>query len=349
MSDTEGWELTREPPRPAVPPQIVIQNLPPKQPWMGRFLTRALLALSIFGNIALFGLYQRYYPNVTANERFQSGEKFANSKIAIIKVHDIITTSTIAAPKRELETAQKDKDVKAVVIDIDSPGGTIAGSDELYHAIEEFRRISGKPVVASMRQLAASGGYYIACPADKIVAERSCITGSIGVIAQLFNAQELLSKVGVQPEIIKSGKMKDSGAFWRPMTPEERADWQETIDAMYQQFLGIILKHRSEQIGGEEKLRKLADGRTFLAEEAKRLGLIDEVGYQDDAVRTAKDLAKIAGDYRVVTYSRPSGIFSMLDVEAPRRQLDLGKLAKLASPGLYYLPPGMAALAGLVD
>lgn len=319
---------------------VIIQNIMPKPPWLGRALVRLLLVISLFANLAMLGVITTYMGGPGATEKFKSGDRFAPDKIAIIRVHDMITMESIAAPKKELKAAEEDEGVKAIVLDIDSPGGTISASDELYHAIVRYKEKTQKPVVASMNQIGTSGAYYIAMPADKIMADRSCITGSIGVIASMFNLEKLLNNWGIAPETIKSGKMKDAGSFTRAMTPEERAFWQSTVDKMFEQFFGVVFKHRGKKIGGEEKLRKLADGRIFLANESKELGLIDEIGYQEDAIEEARKLANLPEKVRVVTYSRPiSGLFSLLEEKSNGPGASL--LNQLATPRIFLLPGGM--------
>lgn len=331
---------------------IIIQNVPPRGSWLGRFFGRGLLILSIIANFVLLGMYLTYYSNAFRNnERYKSGDMMAKDKIAVIKVHDMITTTSVQAPKRELEAAKKDDGVKAVILDIMSPGGTISGSDELYHAISEFRKSSGKPVVAAMKQIGTSGAYYIAMPANRVIADRTCITGSIGVIATLFDAQKLLDNIGVKINPIKSGGMKDSGAFYRPMTPEERKEWERLINAMYARFLAVITENRADKIpGGAAKLKELADGRVYYAEEAQKLGLIDEIGYSDDAIRVAKDLANLSGPVRVVQYARPVSFLELVESGGGggQRGFDPNGLADVAAPKFFYLPASMAPLAPLV-
>lgn len=331
------------------PGTIIIQNQAPAQPWLGRMFSRIVLFMSIIANISLFGLYQQYYPQVTSNEVFKEGKPFAEDKIALIPVTGMIMHETIGAPIKELETAAKDDKVKAVVLAVESPGGTITGSDELYHAIVQFREKTKnkKPLVVSMQGMATSGAYYIAMPADVIIADRSCITGSIGVIASLVNAKDLLDKIGVRPEVIKSGKLKDSGSMFRPMTEEERKEWQGLIDAMFLQFYGIVENHRGEKVKGklppDKKLLDLCDGRVFLAKEALAYGLIDEIGYQSDAIKAAQTLANLDGEeVRIVTYRRPlASLFSLFETKAPGWQgasADVARLLDMQVPRFWLLP-----------
>lgn len=322
-------------------PSVVVQNIYPKTTF-GRRLLWFVLLLSLAGNLILFGMYQTYYPQVTADEQYKHGDRFATDKIAVIKVTGPISGLTIAAPKREFETAAKDNDVRAIVLAVvDCPGGTISGSDELFRAVEDYKRKTNRPVVVSMQELAASGAYYISTPADLIYADRSCVTGSIGVIASMFNVESLLKEWGVKSEVFKSGSMKDSGSPFRSMNPEERKEWQKMIDQMYEQFLDVVLKHRDAKIGGRDRLKQIADGRVYLATEARQLGLIDEIGYEEDAIEAAKKLAGLTGPVRVVTYSRPIGnLVELLGLTAQSEQpaLDASRLLDFGVPRMYLLP-----------
>lgn len=313
MADT--YAVAGEANSPQRTPQIVIRNEPPKQPWLSSTVTKILLAMSIFGNVTLYGLYRQYYPNVGANEQFKDGDRYAEDKIAIIKVNGMILRETVQPAIRELKSAAEDDDVKAVVLAVDTPGGTVSGSDELYQAIVKFKKETAKPVVVSMQGMATSGGYYISAPADKIFAERSCMTGSIGVIVTSFTVEKLMKEWGVESEVIKSGKLKDAGSLFRSLTEEERAYWQDMIDKMFAQFLGVVTSNRGDHVT-EEKLRSL-EGKILLAEDAKEIGLVDEVGYESDAIAAAKTLAGLGEKVRIVTYSRPlAGLLSLVEGKA---------------------------------
>ena len=332
--------------QPAAAPTVVIQNQPPRQPWLGRAILKLLLVVSVVGNVTLYGFYQVYYPALDSSEVFKDGDRYADQKVAIIKVVGMITRATVAAPVRELKRAAKDENLHAVVLAVDSPGGTISGSDILYHAVEKFKSQTEKPLVVSMQGMGASGAYYISVPADVILAERSCVTGSIGVIASLMHFEELLTKIGVVSEVVKSGKLKDSGSPMRAMTPEERAEWQGLIDKMFAQFLGVVVKHRGERItGGAKALREL-EGRVLLADDALAAGLIDGIGYQEDAVTRAKKLAGLVGEVRIVTYYRPlGGYLSLLTGSAKTPNgFDWNALAEMQIPRLLLLPTPVVGL-----
>ena len=206
--------------------------------------------------------------------------------------------------KEELAKAGEDEDVKAILLRINSPGGTVTASDVLYHEIHQFKQTHKIPVVASIVDLGTSGGYYIAAVADKIFAHPSTVTGSIGVIMVTLNAQGLLEKIGVVPGAITSGPNKSMGAPYRAMTEEELAIFQGVINSMYEQFVEVVKTGRPSLT--EAEIRRLADGRIYTAAQAKAVGLVDEIGYLDDAIEQAKIMANLE-DASVVTYHRAGG------------------------------------------
>ena len=210
-------------------------------------------------------------------------------RVAIISIKGVIVNPIPTVKK--IERLRKDRSVKALVIRVDSPGGSVGASQEIYRAIERFRA-EGKPVVVSMGNVAASGGYYVSAPADYIFANPGTITGSIGVIIQHVAYKELMEKIGVKATAIKTGKFKDTLNPFRELTPEEKKYLKETITEAYEQFLKAILKYRGKRIS-EEKLREVADGRVLTGERAKELGLVDELGGLEDAVEKAKELAGV--------------------------------------------------------
>jgi protease-4 len=268
--------------------------------------------------------------------------------------------------------------VKAVVVRINSPGGTITSSDDLHKRLVELRdgnadkHTPPKPLVVSMGSIAASGGYYIAMPAKTILAERTAITGSIGVYAALPDATELSKKVGLSMRVIKDGDVKYSGSPFKEMTPHERQLWQEMVDHSYLQFLQVVEEGRPSLKGklqqdisvnkdvpirdGKERsrhveyVRYIADGGIFTSDEAKQHGLIDEIGYLDDAIKLARQAANLGDDTNIIVYERPLGLFSTLvDIKAkpPATLLDPEHLANAAVPRLWYLSPG-ADVAGIL-
>lgn len=211
---------------------------------------------------------------------------------------------------KKLRKFKKNPDIKAILLRINSPGGSVASVQEIFNEIMAIRK-SGKIVVASMADVAASGGYYIAAAADKIVANPGTITGSIGVIMETGNFQELFKKIGVKLVVIKSGKHKDSGSPHRPLTAEERKIFQSLIDDAYQQFIEAIIEGRKMD---KEKLLRLATGRVFTGSQALKAGLIDALGGKVEAIKLAARLADIKGEPRIVDDSEPWAQFlSMIE------------------------------------
>lgn len=250
-----------------------------------------------------------------------SGEAPAFSSVSVAAADDLIPL---------IERADANDDVKAILLRVNTPGGGVVPSDRIYHALEQV----DKPVVVIMGDIAASGGVYISMAADYIVANPNTLTGSIGVISQFPNAQELLDKIGVEFTIIKSGEAKDFGSLYRPMEPEEREQWQEIIDETYQRFVSIVAESRGMS---PEEVRTFADGRILSARQAVDRGLIDATGYDEDAIREAALLGEIDGEPRVLQYRRKPTFF---DVLGGRITPDLGIVSnwqqELLAPTLQY-------------
>ncbi len=200
-----------------------------------------------------------------------------------------------------LNKAEKDKGVKALVLKIDSPGGTVTASDVLYHEIVKFRQKSGAKIVAVMMSVAASGGYYVALPADRIVAHPTTITGSVGVVFLRPNVTGLMGKIGIEVETDKSGKNKDMGSPFRKATDEERLIMRGVIDDFAGRFVSLVAARRNL---GEDATRAVASARIYTAPEALRLGLVDQIGYLDDAIDKAAEIAGLPKDARVIAYRR---------------------------------------------
>jgi len=204
-----------------------------------------------------------------------------------------------------LEQAASNPAIKAVVVRVNSPGGSVVASDAIYRAFLEF----DKPIVVWMDEMAASGGYYIACGSDHVLAHPATLTGSIGVISQFYNAEELLDKVGVDVIVIASGPHKDIGSSFREMTEEERALWQEIADEVYGDFVELVAQARDLP---PEQVRELADGSIYTGRQAFEHGLVDGVGTLDDAITKAAELGSIEGEPRVIELeSMPSFLDSL--------------------------------------
>ncbi len=231
--------------------------------------------------------------------RMQAGEK-----IGLIRVEGTITRSGDIISS--LKQFSEDPSIKAIVLRVDSPGGGVAPSQEIY---EEVKKVTAKKdVIVSMGSMAASGGFYISVPATKIFADPGTITGSIGVIMEVPNVQGLLSKIGVKTEIIKSGKNKDIGSLFKSMTPEQRRILQGALDNVHEQFINAVAAGRKMPV---DVVRRLADGRIFTGQQAKALGLIDQLGDLEDAINAAKTMAGIKGRPTIVEKRKSRGIIGL--------------------------------------
>lgn len=342
MSDAYRVEGPPPPPggRPpgGTPPQVIINNIPPKRPWLGRMTGRLLLILSLIGNLFAFGLISNYFKGAFRQEKYVSGPVTAPDKVALIKLNEAIYSSSVEAPIKELKSAQEDKAVKAVILRINSPGGEVFSTDRLYRAIVKFKKESQKPVIVLMESVAASGAFWISMPADKIIAAENCVTGSIGVVLRTFIITELLKEWGVEPVTFKTGELKDTGSFFREMTERDREELTSMMNGWYEQFIDVILKHRGEAVGGEEKLREVADGRVVLGPKAKELGFVDEIGYLDDAIEAAKELAGLTDEVRIVEFERQDLFGSFLSAQREAPLFSRETLTDLETPRLLAMP-----------
>ncbi len=251
-----------------------------------------------FASLSIFGL------SLAAGDGATTSTGFGDA-VAIVRVEGLIISEdevTAGAPSGvimdELERAAADPTVKAIILRVDSPGGTVTGSAQIHEAILELE----KPIVASMGGTAASGGYYVSAPADYIFARPDTVTGSIGVIYTLYNAEELIDKLGVDVTTITSGPNKDIGSIWDELTPEQREIFETLVDESYDQFVGIVAEGRPNL--NVEEVRELADGRIYSGRQAQENGLVDELGNLDDAIDKAAELGGISGEPRIVEYER---------------------------------------------
>jgi protease-4 len=252
----------------------------------------------------------------------------AGPRVALIRLTGVMYDSrkTVA----QLQHFADDDRVKAIVIRVDTPGGGVAAAQEIYQAVRRLREEKGKYVVVSMGSVAASGGYYVACGADHVVANPGTITGSIGVIAEWYNYGELVDWAGLKPEVIKSGRLKDIGSPVREMTEEERTLLQGIIDQLYSQFLGVVVASRAGKKGLDEpSIRALADGRVFTGQEAEARGLVDELGDERRALLAAARHVGIEGE-PIVVLPPAERRTTLLDLLA---DTDVGDVAAKALPG----------------
>jgi protease-4 len=221
---------------------------------------------------------------------------FPFEQVAVLELEGIIFDS------KEFNDQLKDYGnrpaVKAIVLRINSPGGGVAASQEIYEAVKRIRATTNKKVIVSMASVAASGGYYVACASDKIYANPGTITGSIGVIAEWYNYADLLHWAKLQSIIFKSGELKDAGSPTRPLTEQEKLFFQNLINSMHNQFVTAVVEGRKMK---EEKVRKLADGRVYTGIEAKTNGLVDEVVTLQDAIASAARGAGISGEPKTIS------------------------------------------------
>lgn len=256
----------------------------------------------------------------------EDGTLPGGARVAVVEVEGVIVSGDDVV--RDLRDHAENVAVRAVVLRVNSPGGVVAPTQEIFAAVQRVRR-AGKPVVASLGAVAASGGYYIATAADQIYANPGTITGSIGVVMQLANLEGLLKKVGVDYVVVKAGAYKDLGNVARPMTPEERRLLQALLDDVYGQFVGAVAEGR--QLDRDAVLR-FADGRIYSGQQAQALQMVDELGGLEDAVEAAARLGGITDKPRVIYPRRRFSITDLL-----RNQIGLpGPVSALA--GLAVLP-----------
>jgi protease-4 len=276
-----------------------------------------------------------------------------DSKVLLMDVSGVISDEgvapvlTIGSPpprvpllvrfREELKKAKDDDKVRALVLRINSPGGTVTASDIMFRELDDFRRTAKVPVVAIMMDVAASGGYYVALAADTILAHPTTVTGSIGTIMISVNAKDLLDKVGLSPTTIKSGVHKDMGSPFRALTPEERTIFQSIIDDLQRQFVSKLIDRRRLPA---DTARALADGRVYTAEQALQHKLVDRIGYMSDAVALARRAAGL-DEARVIVYHRPreyrATYYAKSETPAGGLEASVSQFAALAAPGPRFL------------
>lgn len=232
-----------------------------------------------------------------------------------------------------LREVRESSNFKVVVLRINSPGGTVGTSQEIYDEVKRVKA-SGKKVIVSMGDIAASGGYYVAVGADKIVAHPGTLTGSIGVIFSTVNLEEVMKKIGVRSEVIKSGPYKDIGSATRAMTPEERKLLQSLIDDSYDQFVTAVAEGRNMS---KEKVKTFANGSIFTGRQAKELGLVDQLGGLYESVELAKEMAKLPKSAEVYDFNQPGFLESLLGASINQFTFSM-KQQILPSAGTQMVP-----------
>jgi protease-4 len=252
----------------------------------------------------------------------------AGDKVALVRIEGpIIDSKHFVA---EIQEYADDSSVRAIVLRVDSPGGAVAPSQEIHAEVK--RVVADKKVVVSMGSVAASGGYYIAAPSTKIVANPGTITGSIGVIMEIPNLEGLMDKVGIKTTVIKSGKYKDMASALRELTPEERRLLQGVMDDVHEQFIQAVAEGRGMTF---EDVAKLSDGRIFSGRQAKELGLVDELGSLEDAIDLTAKLAGIEGAPRIVEKEEELTLIEMLRGEISAKVPDISRSVQIK----YLLSP----------
>ena len=310
--------------RPSQPPPIVLRavEVPERRSSclrkLGGILFTMVFVGSILLNIVLLGILGTSYSRSESGlqEAYVSGPSQEKKKVAIVPVKGAIFEGesswglgAYSFGMKALKTALNDDSVAAVVLEVNSPGGSVTASDRLCHEITQLA--AKKPVVVFMGDIAASGGYYISAPAKVIYASPTTITGSIGVIVETLNAEQLMEKIGVKMTVVKSGPRKDVLSPWRSLTEGEQAMLSGIVGELYEQFLQAVLAGRKDKIT-REKLLSIADGSIFTADQALKNGLIDKIGYREDAIKEAGTLAGIAGEPLVVEYRKTLTLLELL-------------------------------------
>jgi protease-4 len=288
-----------------------------------------LLGLVVFGVLMGLFIISIYALSYLTNreESLWGGEK-----VAVIELRGVILDPQPVVEK--LVKLRKNEKVKAIVLRIDSPGGGVGPAQEIYSEVKKAQK--EKKVLVSMGSVAASGGYYIACAADTIMANPGTITGSIGVIMESLNVEELLHKIGLRSMVVKSGKHKDLGSPLRPMTDEEKKLLQGVLDSVHDQFIRAVAEGRKLPV---EKVRELADGRIFSGEQAKNLGLVDELGNLEEAIALAAKMAGIQGEPEVIYAEKKR--FSLFDFLLQESVSKIAEGLRESAPPmnfLYYWP-----------
>lgn len=250
-------------------------------------------------------------------------------KVAVVRIEGPIMDSKNSVD--EIKGYIKDPSVKAIVLRVDSPGGAVAPSQEIY---EEVKKATlKKKVIVSMGSVAASGGYYISAPASRIIANPGTLTGSIGVIMEIPNIEGLMDKIGVKTEVIKSGRHKDLASAFRKMGTEERVILQGVLDDVHEQFIKAVSEGRKNM--SLDDIKELADGRIFTGRQALEIGLVDELGSLEDAINVAAKLAGIKGEPEVVSKKESFSIIDILRGKFPKELSDVLPAVKIK----YMLAP----------
>ena len=300
--------------------------------------------------------------NTLQEEQLEPGKGWSPGTVVISPVEGMLanaraggllqaTENPLSLFTQQLNRAADDASVKAVVLRVNSPGGTVTCSDAMYQLVKRFKQRTGKPVVASAQEVAASGAYYVSCAADKIVAQPTSVVGSIGVIFETMEFEGTLQKIGVHADSIKSGNLKDMGSPFKALREDERAVMQAMVEEYFTRFIGVVHNNRpvkEEPVADLTKYNEpsyggVYSGRVFSGDHARALGLIDQTGLLEDAIALAKQMGH-AQDASVVIYQRPYGyggsVYADTKVAPPRAEvmrLELPGASDFLPTGFYYL------------
>ena len=339
----------------AVPAQHIVVQQPSMFGRLGRWMFAALVVM-LFALIGMYGKYHSYFnPAGGPQEKYHSLAKYAPKKIAIISVDGAILSAENSFIKQQIDRVREDPDVIAIVARIDSPGGSVTASDYLYHHLRKLADERELPIVVSMGGLCASGGYYLAMAVggqeNSIYAEPTTWTGSIGVVIPHYDFSGTLSALKIEDDSIVSGPHKLMGTFTRPMDEEQRKLLQTLVDDSFARFKTIVTSGRPKLKDDADMLNAAATGQIFTADQALAKGLVDRIGFIEDAIARAAELANVdAKDVRCVKYDRPPSIFGeAFGASAAFKGAagpDLSALLDVTTPRVYYLWTWLPAAIG---
>lgn len=320
-----------------------------------------IIFLAVIGFIGLFAV-KVFFSNAgldisTANndnnfeEKRISGKSSSDNKIIVLHINGVIqggkadsnfdsaSGGDASSLCRRLKKIEKDEDLKALILYVNTPGGEVVAADRIYHAVMELKKKRKIPVVAWFDSMAASGGYYVGCSADWIVSHELCTTGSIGVVIQSYKYYDLFKKIGIESEPYHYGKLKDILSGSRPTTPEEKEIINNYVKVVYDRFIQVVVKGRKELTVKKIANSEIGDSRIFLGIQAKKLGLVDQLGYFEDSVKKAAELAKLK-DYKVVVNRPKISFLSLFGVESKAPDVNINLPGTRSSSPKIELEPG---------
>jgi protease-4 len=324
---------------------VVVQ--PPRRRF-GTWILFLVLLVSVVFNLLLFSLFNTYFSTGEGVvERFHSGDAETTDKIALIAVQGTISPPFTGHVLNAIKHAEMDDKVKGVVLVVDSPGGLVADSNEIYHALRKLETEKHKSINVAMKRLAASGGYYVAMgagPDGVIFAEPTCWTGSIGVILPHYDISKLADTIGIKDDSLKTGPYKDTLSLFRPVSETDKKLWGEILDETLDRFLEVIAGSRKGL--DSKKIREMATGQIFTAKQAKERKLIDQIGFVDDAVKSLKDRLNL-DKVRVVSYEAPPNFIERLisSSESAKPEARWNAVLEAAVPRAYYLFTSLPGIA----